>query len=426
MTLHVQPSAASDAEALTSLVERNLEMPAPARDAAIAALLGAGGAAALDEQCLVCRDTRGTTRGAACIRAVALARSAVDVEWLVVDADFDDKHAVVSALLQAASDSGKRNVRFLCGRWLRGGLPPHALDAAGMTRRGSIEDFYGPGDDLIVFHLRAENDYPGRLDPTSAASLNDAAFAYRDFDLEREFLLACAATHGEREVTRVASWSCGAGRHLRAFATRGIEGVGIEESVSALALARAVHAEAFGEEHATTWILSSIDQRVEAPTVDLSFAMLSAIHRAGSLDAIVRHLRAAADLLAPGGVHVIEATHPIDATAHGTTDTAWTERRDEWVVSSRFRILPAEVTAHGLVPTVLDVQCRRHDGTRVAGSLHHEELWVVPDARAWREAVERAGRFEVAALLGDFRLDVPWDQPGAWRMMVVLRRTEES
>ena len=39
---------------------------------------------------------------------------------------------------------------------------------------------------------------------------------------------------------------------------------------------------------------------------------------------------------------------------------------------------------------------------------------------------ERAGRFEVAALLGDFRLDVPWDQPGAWRMMVVLRRTEES
>ena len=99
MTLHVQPSAASDAEALTSLVERNLEMPAPARDAAVAALLGAGGAAALDEQCLVCRDTRGTTRGAACLRAVVLARSAVDVEWLVVDPDFDDGFAYTAASL---------------------------------------------------------------------------------------------------------------------------------------------------------------------------------------------------------------------------------------------------------------------------------------------------------------------------------------
>jgi hypothetical protein len=426
VTLQVRASTVEDAEALTSLVGRHLEMPAAARDAAVAAFLGAGGSAALDELCLVCIDNRGAMRGAACLRAVALARGAIDVEWLVVDPDLDDTHATVSALLQAASESGRRNVRFLCGRWLRGGLPPHALDAAGMTRRGSIEDFFGPGDDLIVFHLRAENDYPGRLDPTSAASLHDAAFAYRDFDLEREFLLACAATHGEREVHRVASWSCGAGRHLRAFATRGIEGVGIEESVSALGLARAVHAEAFGDEHGTTWILSPIDQRVEASTVDLWFAMLSAVHRAGSIDAIVRHLRAAADLLAPGGVHVIEATHPVDATPQGTTDTAWTERRDEWVVSSRFRILPSEATAQGLVPTILDVQCRRHDARRVAGALHHEELWVVPDARAWREAVERAGRFEIAALLGDFRLDVPWDQPGAWRMMVVLRRTEES
>ncbi len=39
-----------------------------------------------------------------------------------------------------------------------------------------------------------------------------------------------------------------------------------------------------------------------------------------------------------------------------------------------------------------------------------------------QRVVARAGGFAVAALLGDFQLDVPLDQPGAWRLLVVLRR----
>ena len=141
---------------------------------------------------------------------------------------------------------------------------------------------------------------------------------------------------------------------------------------------------------------------------------------------MVRHLQRVADLLAPGGVHVIEATLPADATPEGNTETVWTERRSQWEITSRFRIVVEERAPSGAVPTVLDVRCRRADSDEILGRFHQEELWIVPDAEGWTSLVERAGRFEIAGLLGDFKLDVAWDQPGAWRMIVVLRRIEES
>lgn len=427
----VREAKRRDAPALLSLVDGIADMPERAREAARRSVLRAVGEGdgGDETRCLVCVKEGGSgPAGLVCYRPVPLARSALDIDWLVVAPEITEPREVVEALVGAVRDAPSPTgnvVRFLAGRWQRGGLEPHVLDGAGMARAGAIEGFFGAGDDLLLFASRSTRPRAEDLDPTNAASLCDAAFAYRDFDGERDFLLACAASFGGRNVRRAASWGCGTGRHLRSLAERGVDGVGIDDVSESLVLAEAAYRATCGESTRATWVLARLDDPVTEARVDLSFAMLSAVHRVGSAESMVRHLRHVADLLAPGGVHVIEATLPVDATPEGNTQTVWTVRRGPFEITSRFRILVERRSHTGAVPTVLDVRCKRQETGEMIGGFHQEELWIVPDAEGWRELVARAGRFAVAAILGDFQLDVAWDQPGAWRMLVVLRRTED-
>lgn len=434
----VRAARAADREALDALVAGIADMPPRVREAAHAAIHRALGASPEGSRCIVAvaqgpegaegAEGAEEPRAFLCFHPVPLARDAVDVEWLLTAAADEAAPLLVEHLVSALRDGhvdAASSIRFLSGHWQRGGLDAHVLDAAGMTRAGAIDSFYGRGDDLLVFTAgsrRARND---AFDPSNAAALCDAAFAYRDFALERDFLLACAARYGSRTVRRAASWGCWAGRHVCALAEKGVHGVGIDESSEALALAEETFREHYEGLTGATWVLARLDEPVSEAPVDMSYAMLSAVHRVGSAESLVRHLRSVADLLAPGGVHVIEATLPTDATPDGNTQTVWTERRGELEITSRFRILPDRRARSGAVPTTLDVRCKKHDSQEIVGAFHQEELWIVPDAAKWRALVASAGRFEVAALLGDFQIDVGFDQVGAWRMIVVLRRTEE-
>lgn len=419
----VRLAGPKDAASVHALVDAVDKMPTTARYAAHMAIetaLRRGGAT-----CLVLEE-RGALRGLAVARPVALAKSALELEWLVVAAGDRDPRRVVAGLVEALLDQpgeGRSVLRFGAGRWQRGGLDAHVLDGAGLVRAGAIEGFFGPGDDLVLFTARGRDAQREAFRPDDPAALYDAAFAYRDFVHERDFLLAVAAAHGTRAVRRVGSWACGAGRHLRAFAELGVVGVGVDDAPDLLALAEASYRGVSDDPAETTWVLSSLDQRVEAPSVDLSFCMLSGVHRLGGEPAIARHLAAVADLLAPGGVHVVEATLPVDATPDGNTETRWTERRPGFLVRSHFRLAADLRAGDGTVPALLDVRCTRESG-EVVGVLQQQERWLVPDEAGWRELVRTEPRLEVVTLLGDFQLGVRWDQAGAWRILLVLRRRE--
>jgi hypothetical protein len=432
--MFVRRASASDGavlEAFAGEVAASAELPPRARGLALEAVRrgltgeedGAGCLVALPD------GPSGPVRGVLCFSPIEPSRGAVEVDWLVVRREDEAAPAVVGELISALREGRvgpPRSVRFQGNRWQRSGLDPHVLDAAGMTRAGGAAAFFGRGDDLLVFVAPAARTASATLDPQNPAALYDAAFAYRDFASERDFLLSCARTFGRRPVRRAASWGCWTGRHVQALAEKGIDGVGIDESSEALALAEAAFHEELEGAASATWVLARLDEPVLEPKVDLSCAMLSAVHRVGSSASMVRHLRSVADLLAPGGVHVIEATLPIDVTPEGNTQTVWTERRGDLEITSRFRILVERRARSGAVPTVLTVRCKKAEEDTLVGSFHQEELWLVPDADRWRDLVREAGRFEIAALLGDFQLDVAWDQPGAWRMIVVLRRREDA
>jgi hypothetical protein len=347
---------------------------------------------------------------------VPLAHGAHEIRWLV-GAGLDELPPLLSALRELAPEAAL--VRFVGGNVHRGDLPPHVLDAAGLERRGRIPSFFGPDDDLLVYSVTLASSTAFAFDPTNPAHLQDAAFGYRDFAAERDFLLACARAHGGRPVRRVASWACGSGRHLGSFAEIGVDGVGIEDDLEQLELAATLYADARAR---AEWIASPIDAPVKAEPVDLSFIMLSAVHRLATEGAIIDHLQSAAALLGDGGVHVIEATHPSDLDPAHAKIVAWTEMRPPYSVHSRFRLDIERRARDGTVPALLDVRCRDQSTGANAGALQQQERWLVPDTDNWEKLVERAGNFAIAAMLGDFQLEVASNQAGAWRTLMVLRK----
>lgn len=362
--------------------------------------------------------------GVVCFARVPLAAAGYEITWLIVepgDGIVERLTRLLDAVRYAVANDSSAHVRFIGGAAHRGGVDPHVLDAAGLERRGRVPDFYGPEDDLFVYAatFAAETTLP--LEPTSPAALYDAAFGYRDFSAERDFLLACARTYGERPVRRIASWACASGRHVHAFADLGIEGLGIDESAELCELGRHLSS-SFRDAPTSDFVVAPLDERVEAPEVDLSFTMLSAIHRLTSEASIAAHLDAAAELLGVGGVHVIEATHPSDLEVARAKTVAWTELRGHFAVHSKFILDVKRRAADGTLTATLDVRCNDTRANTVVATLQQQERWLVPDAEGWARIVAKSGRFEIVAMLGDFNLDIGEGQAGAWRTILVLRR----
>ncbi|HVY45283.1 MAG TPA: hypothetical protein VHB21_05360, partial [Minicystis sp.] len=171
-------------------------------------------------------------------------------------------------------------------------------------------------------------------------------------------------------------------------------------------------------------VCGSLEERPEAAPCELSFVPLSSIHALGSEDAIARHLAAAAASLRPGGVHVIEATHPADLGPNGVNRTEWTEVRGDVVIDARFRMHVGRAGQDRCVPVTLEVVAGKKGARADAperGRLRQEDRWFIPDLAAWRRIVARVPAFELTAALGDFNVDVPFEHAAAWRLILVLK-----
>jgi hypothetical protein len=167
--------------------------------------------------------------------------------------------------------------------------------------------------------------------------------------------------------------------------------------------------------------------------VDLSFVLLSSIHLLTTPAAVEAHLHAAAELLEPGGLHVIEATHPADLSPSGVSHTHWTEVRGDTTIDARFRMHLDRITEDRVVPVTLDVRTTSTTGKRgaedaAAGArsrapwLRQEDRWFIPDLAGWRAILARVPELGLVATLGDFNVDVPFEHAAAWRLILVLRK----
>src|SRR6185503_13309580 len=131
-----------------------------------------------------------------------------------------------------------------------------------------------------------------------------------------------------------------------------------------------------------------------------------------------------------GGVHVIEATHPGDVTPTGVSHTEWTELRGDQVLDARFRMHIERMTQDRVVPVTLEVQCSTKApqgstngaGAKPPSNLRQDGNWYIPDIDGWRAIIAAVPEFTLAAALGDFNVEVPFEHQSAWRLILVLKR----
>ena len=379
----------------------------------------------------------GTPRlaGYLCYGRTPMTQSTYDLYWIATSPDFARsgvaRDLVTSMEGEIARDGGG-TIRVETGSREGHGAAVHFYDATSFARTATIPDFYAPGDDLIIFTKRVRHASAPPLAAMDEVALYDAAFGYRDYVADRDFLLACARRFGSREVRRVLCWASGPARHLWAFADSGVESFGAESSDAMLAYARGIarkHPPASSE---VRFVKAALDERPESlgAPVDLSFVPLSAIHLLPNAAALEAHLRHAAEVLQPGGLHIIEATHPADLTPSGVHHTEWTEVRGDSVIDARFR-MDLEKTTPGeggqSVPVTLDVVCshnpRKGSGpARAQQRLRQEDRWFIPDFASFQRIIARVPGLQLAAALGDFNVAVPFEHTSAWRLILVLKR----
>lgn len=373
--------------------------------------------------------------GYLCYGRTPMTMATYDLYWVATSPDLARSGVASDLLASMEAEIGREGgglIRVETGSREGHGAAVHFYDALGFHRTAVIGDFYAPGDDLLIFTKRVSGERVASLDAPDDAALYDAAFSYRDYVAERDFLLACARRFGDREIRRVLAWACGPARHLVAFAEVGITGVGFDGSEAMIAHAARVA----GAERASgaTFVKADLDERPDIAPVDLSFVPLSAIHQLTTPGALEEHLRLAASLLSPGGVHVIEATHPADLTPSGVSHTKWTEVRGDSIVDARFRMHIDRTTPARVVPVSLDVVCSTrsdhakngssgHGGAaRVQRAFRQEGEWYIPDLEGWRSTIARVPELALSATLGDFNVDVPFEHSAAWRLILVLKR----
>ena len=373
--------------------------------------------------------------GYLCYGRTPMTQSTYDLYWIATSPDFARSgvaRGLVSSMEGEIAGEGGGTIRVETGSREGHGAAVHFYDATSFTRTATIPDFYAPGDDLIIFTKRVRRASAPPLAALDEVALYDAAFGYRGYVADRDFLFTCARRFGSREVRRVLCWASGPARHLWAFGDCGIEAFGVEPSDAMLAYSRGIAGKHPSSSTEVRFVKAGLDERpvgLGAP-MDLSFVPLSAIHLLPGAAAIEAHLRFAAELLQPGGLHVIEATHPSDLTPSGAHHTEWTEVRGDSVIDARFRMHLEKTTAEDggqSVPVTLDVVCSH--GARKGSAaprgqqrLRQEDRWFIPDLAGWKQIIARVPGLEIAAALGDFNVGVPFEHTSAWRLILVLKR----
>ncbi|MCA9547303.1 MAG: GNAT family N-acetyltransferase, partial [Myxococcales bacterium] len=289
--------------------------------------------------------------GYICFGPTPMTDGTFDLYWLATSPAFTRRgvaRRLVEAMEAQLRVDGARMVRVETSSRDGYGAAAAFYVAAGYEEAARLRDFYSEGDDLITFTRRFTERALG--DEVEAYRL---AFEYRDFAAERDFLVACSARFGLGDPGRVVEWACGPAQHLEHFGRdRERALVGVDRSEEMLQAAR----RRLGDR--AELVLADMCEWVVRPGAELGFIPLSSVHMLARADRIAAFLDAARRSLVPGGVMVIEATHPRDLTPEGAWATDWRihERGIELEARTRFDLARRNGPQ---VPLTLSIRSRR-------------------------------------------------------------------
>ncbi len=240
----------------------------------------------------------------------------------------------------------------------------------------------------------------------------------RDVTREIDFVEAVFRRLAGRAPGAVLEIACGPGYHTRALARRGIKATGLDLRPEMIAYA----AERAREDGvAAAWIAADMRDFTLPQPVDVVLTMYDAFDCLLDQDDVIAHFRNVAANLAPGGIYLLEFTHPHDTGFAEYGSFRYEGERDgtkvviDWATNGA-TYHPLTLTADVEVAmTVTERGASRRFVDRAS-----ERMFTAPEIAA---LARLSGALRLVASFGDFDVDRPLDDgPPPRRMILALGR----
>jgi SAM-dependent methyltransferase len=250
----------------------------------------------------------------------------------------------------------------------------------------------------------------------SLATYYDIALAH-DATGEVQFILDVFTTTCGRSMRSALELASGPGYHARALSKQGVRTLALDLSPQMIDLGKA---SATAEHLDISWICADMRNfQLDSP-VDTAFCMLDGIDCLLEDADMIDHLRAVARALVPGGLYIIELTHPRDCSPSSYGSFRYEGERSgchveiEWATNRPVggpdtRILPVEVT----------MRVRENGSEQTYTDYAKERFWSKADLE---NLCLRSGAFTPLASYGDFSLTQGFDNSAqSGRLILVLQ-----
>lgn len=241
----------------------------------------------------------------------------------------------------------------------------------------------------------------------------------RDVGRDLDFLSGLYRREHGRPPASVVDLASGPGYHALGFAERGLRATAVDLRPEMLELGEE-KARARGVE--VEWRSEDMRELELEEPVDLAICLFDGLDALQTDEDLVRHMRSAAENLTPGGLYVIDLTHPRDSGYGGYGAFRYEGRRDgvhvviDWAVNEP---LPDPVT--GVCETEIRITVEGEGEPQVLHDTARERFLT---AREISLLAALSGRLRPIAWYGDFDPDVVLDAgPDSRRMIAVLEQT---
>jgi SAM-dependent methyltransferase len=259
----------------------------------------------------------------------------------------------------------------------------------------------------------------GYSDVYSRAEFYDIAFDFRDVPAECDVILGLAQRYSGGPPGSFIELAAGPAAHAREMATRGLRSMAVDVTPAMVRLGRQLADEASIDIEYLEADMTSF--AIDEP-VDVAAILMDSLGVLLDNDAVLSHLNCVADALVPGGIYVLEMSHPRSAFGiKASTQNTWTTDRDGTTVHIAWGKDTDEFDPITQVDEVTVTM--QWDGPNSSGEVKEilQDQRIVPNQL--RALVTASQRFEIVAELGSFDSNLPvTNEKKSWRFIPVLRR----
>lgn len=255
------------------------------------------------------------------------------------------------------------------------------------------------------------------------AAWYDLAFSYRDYAAEIDFVLEVAKQLGKGPIRSILELAAGPARHALEAARRGYRALALDASA-----AMAEYGRQLANEQGLSLAYLVADMRdfslgePDSPqTIELALLMIDSVAYLLTQADFCRHLQAVGRHMNPGGLYLIEFSHPKDLlTPNKSVSTDWEMAADDTRVHLQWGAADDAFDPIGQIAEVsVRLRVQTPQGITILTDRAPQRFYTYPEILA---LLALQGDFKLAASYGGFKPEIGLNDAEAWRMILVLER----